>query len=86
MSDRASIYFLDSNIWLYTFISNSKEKQKSEIAKQIVLANNIAISTQVINEVCVNLIKKAKFSEADIQELVRDFYFNDRVIGIDSII
>ena len=86
MSDRASICFIDSNIWLYTFISNSKEKQKSEIAKQIVLANNIAISTQVINEVCVNLIKKAKFSEADIQELVRDFYFNDRVIGIDSII
>ena len=86
MSDRASIYFIDSNIWLYTFISNSKEKQKSEIAKQIVLANNIAISTQVINEVCVNLIKKAKFSEADIQELVRDFYFNYQVIGIDSII
>ena len=86
MSDRVSICFIDSNIWLYTFISNSKEKQKSEIAKQIVLANNIAISTQVINEVCVNLIKKAKFSEADIQELVRDFYFNDRVIGIDSII
>ena len=86
MSDRASIYFIDSNIWLYAFINNSKEKQKSEIAKQIVLANNIAISTQVINEVCVNLIKKAKFSEADIQELVRDFYFNYQVIGIDSII
>ena len=76
MSDRASICFIDSNIWLYAFISNSKEKQKSETAKQIVLANNIAISTQVINEVCINLIKKAKFSEADIQELVRDFYFN----------
>ena len=86
MSDRASIYFIDSNIWLYVFISNSKEKEKSKIAKQVILANNIAVSTQVINEVCVNLIKKAKFSEADIQELLQDFYFNYQVIGVDSII
>lgn len=86
MNDKASLYFVDSNIWLYAFISNSKEKQKSEIAKEILLANNIAISTQVINEVSVNLIKKAKFSENDIQELVQDFYFNYQVISIDSII
>ena len=86
MSNRASIYFIDSNIWLYAFISNSKEKEKSKIAKQVILANNIAVSTQVINEVCVNLIKKAKFSEADIQELLQDFYFNYQVIGVDSII
>ena len=86
MNDRAFLCFIDSNIWLYTFISNPKEKQKSEIAKQICLANQIVISTQVINEVCVNLIKKAKFSEADIQELVRDFYFNYQVMGVDSTI
>ena len=86
MNDKASLCFVDSNIWLYAFISNSKEKQKLEIAQKIVLANNIAISTQVINEVSVNLIKKAKFSENDIQELVQDFYFNYQVISIDSII
>jgi predicted nucleic acid-binding protein len=86
MSDKASICFVDSNIWLYAFIYNPDEAQKSEIAKNIIAANNITISTQVINEVSVNLIKKANFSENVIQELVRDFYFNYRVIGIDSTI
>ena len=85
MSDKEFNCFIDSNIWLYAFINNSEEK-KSEVAKNIIAANNITISTQVINEVSVNLIKKAKFSESDIQELVQDFYFNYRVIDIDSTI
>lgn len=86
MSDKEFNCFIDSNIWLYAFINNSEEEHKSEIAKNIIAANNITISTQVINEVSVNLIKKAKFSESDIQELVQDFYFNYRVIDIDSTI
>lgn len=81
MSDKFNC-FIDSNIWLYAFINNSEER-KSKIAKNIIAANNIIISTQVINEVSVNLIKKAKFSESNIQELVRDFYFNYQVIDID---
>jgi predicted nucleic acid-binding protein len=31
-----------------------------------VQANDITVSTQVINEVCVNLVKKASFAEADV--------------------
>lgn len=63
MNDEASLCFVDSNIWLYAFISNPEEEQKLETAKKIIQTKNIAISTQVINEVSVNLIKKAKFSE-----------------------
>ena len=81
MSDKFNC-FIDSNIWLYAFINNSEER-KSKIAKNIIAANNIIISTQVINEVSVNLIKKAKFSESNIQELVGDFCFNYQVIDID---
>ena len=86
MNDKASLCFIDSNIWLYAFISNPEEKRKSETAKQIILTENIAISTQVINEVSVNLIKKAKFSESVIRDLIQDFYFQYRVISIDSTI
>ena len=32
------------------------------------------MSTQVINEACVNLIKKAHFSEQQIQQLIESFY------------
>jgi predicted nucleic acid-binding protein len=86
MTDNAFSYFVDSNIWLYAFIKNIKETHKSEISQKIILSNNIVISTQVLNEVCVNLIKKAKFTEDNIQELVQDFYSNYQVIDIDSMI
>jgi len=46
-------YFADSNIWLYAFIETP---DKSPIAKSIVKSADITISTQVINEVCVNVI------------------------------
>jgi predicted nucleic acid-binding protein len=32
------------------------------------------VSTQVINEVCVNVIKKAPFSEQQVQQLIESFY------------
>ena len=71
--------FIDSNIWLYAFIETP---QKSAIAKSIISNSDIAISTQVINEVCVNLIKKVHFSEKNIQHLTESFYNKYDVIEI----
>ncbi len=47
--------FLDSNIWLYAFLKQNDKKRK--LAKEIIesLDNKVIISTQVINEVSVNL-------------------------------
>lgn len=39
------------------------------------------VSVQVINEVCANLIKKARFSEAQVERLIQDFYGGCRVIA-----
>lgn len=50
MSDKAFLCFIDSNIWLYAFIRDLEQPQKSEIAKKIVSATNIVISTQVTKE------------------------------------
>ena len=53
-----SIYFIDTNIWLYSFIQ-SQNREKTEIARNIIKECEIVISTQIINEMCVNLIKNA---------------------------
>ena len=68
-----STYFIDTNIWLYSFIQ-SQNKEKTEIAKTIIKECEIVISTQIINEMCVNLIKKVDFSEGEISNLIESLY------------
>ncbi len=68
-----STYFIDTNIWLYSFIQ-SQNKEKTKIAGDIIKECEIVISVQIINEVCVNLIKKVGFSEEKIQNLIESLY------------
>ncbi len=79
-------YFVDSNIWLYSFIET--DIQKSSVARFLVRQDgqdeNITLSTQVINEVCVNLIKKANFSENKIRELIISFYNKYNIVEINQ--
>jgi|SRR5690625_96266 len=65
--------FIDSNIWLYIFIEGQDE-DKAQLARQLVQRKEPGISTQIINEVCVNLGRQTDFSEHEIQELVDSFY------------
>ena len=82
MSDNSSSgFFLDSNIWLYAFIQ-SQDARKHEIANQISRTHALITSTQVINEVCVNLIRKAALNEKRIHELITAFYQNHTVIEL----
>lgn len=68
-----AIYFIDTNIWLYSFIQ-SQNTEKTKIAGAIIKECEIVISTQIINEMSVNLIKKANFSENKIQNLINSLY------------
>ena len=68
-----SIYFIDTNIWLYSFIQ-SQDAEKTKVAGSIIKKCEIVISTQIINEICVNLIKKANFKEDKIHDLIESFY------------
>lgn len=82
MSDiEPKLCFVDSNVWLYAFIQ-TPDQDKTAIAKTAIQSNEIVISSQVINEVCVNLIKKARFNEASIRNLIDSFYSKYRVAGI----
>ncbi len=68
--------FIDSNIWLYALIKNQQERDinKHEIAKQLLARDiDIHISTQVVNEVCINLMRKADKDNEYIFQFSRDF-------------
>lgn len=73
--DESQQSFIDSNIWLYRFIINPRDIDaisKQQIATTITNYQNILISTQVVNEVCANLIRKAGFNNAQIQILLEE--------------
>ena len=64
--------FLDSNIFLYGF--SDIDLKKHEIAKNILLSYNFAVSTQIINEVSNNMLKKLRLDESDIIEFINSCY------------
>ena len=85
MSD--SLCYFDSNVWLYRLITDldandAEEIRKHNIATNLTDVNNVVISTQVINEVCAVLLKKANFSENQIREVIQEFCDGCIVVGI----
>ena len=74
--------FVDSNIWIYA-LNQSQDFQKHQICNTLATETGLYLSTQVINEVCVNLIKKAKFQENQIQNLIQGFYQIHQIVEID---
>ena len=77
------LHFVDTNIWLYAFIP-TQDPDKSAKSKALIQQSDVIISPQVINEVCVNLIKKAQFDESSIRQLINSFYDKYNVVGIDN--
>ena len=53
--------------------NDSDARAKQQIATSITSQENLVISTQVVNEVCSNLIRKAKFDNSQIQNIIDDF-------------
>ncbi len=69
MSEQSkSTCFIDSNIWLYAMITTVHPEEKHEKARKLISNKEevIITSTQVINEVCVNLLKKLILNEQQI--------------------
>jgi len=75
--------FIDTNIWLYAFLE-TQHTEKSIIARSAIREKEITISTQIINEVCVNLIKKIQFPEENTQKLIASFYKECTVVEINK--
>ncbi len=78
--------FADTNVWFYSLTEQNVELK--EKAESLIYENRetICLSTQVINELCTNLIKKAAFGEAGIKRLIARLYFDYEVIGLNEAI
>ena len=75
-----SLTFVDSNVWLYALIA-AQEPAKSAVAKQIISSPRF-VSVQVVNEVCVNLLKKAQRSEDELAAVIRAFHSQHHVVEV----
>jgi predicted nucleic acid-binding protein len=77
------VAFIDTNIWLYAFLDTG-DAEKSSSAKKVLSETEPILSVQVINEICVNLIKKAGFTEEQISKLVEAFYEKYPIVEMDE--
>lgn len=80
--------FVDTNIWLYRLFDDQRidaqeMEKKRKVAISVTQGENLIISTQVINELSVNLIKKAKFDESQIKSLIQSLYHRCQVVEFD---
>ncbi len=81
--DLLPLSFIDTNIWLYAFIEDHSS-DKTKRARDLINACQPVLSVQVINEVCVNLIKKANFTEEQIRLLIDAFFEKYPIINIEQ--
>jgi len=74
MSDKA---FVDTNILLYAHDSSKGAKHRRALAlvERLWLSGDVVVSTQVLQEPCVNLRKKVarRFSEEETRRLIEDY-------------
>ena len=81
-----TLVFVDTNVWLYAFITGQDPTKAQRVRALIAQNSSIAVSTQVINEVCVNLIKRENFSASQTRDMINDFYAVYTVIGLEQTI
>lgn len=72
--------FADTNIWFYAFVrgQNPEDQRKNDVAAQLI-PKRPELSVQVVNELSVNLLKKAAYDEARLQQLIQAIYRSHRV-------
>ena len=83
MPDAAPLCFIDTNIWFYSFVEQD-DPAKSQKARELIRAVRPVVSTQVISEVCANLLKKAHMAEDTLAEVIASFYADYVVVAIDQ--
>lgn len=91
MNNTNKLVFIDSNIWLYCFLSGQdkdpeEDARKQNIANSITDLEGIIISTQVINEVCSVLKRKLGFNEEQVFSLIESFERRYTVVPVDLLV
>ena len=83
MTDEAPLCFIDTTILFYSFVEQDDPAQ-SQKARELIRAVRPVVSTQVISEVCANLLKKAHMAEDTLAEVIASFYADYVVVAIDQ--
>ncbi|MCH8977762.1 MAG: PIN domain-containing protein [Armatimonadetes bacterium] len=67
--------FVDTNLFLYAIDPQEKTKRKKaqQVVESLVAGGQGVVSTQVINEFCVNAIRKLGRGEAQVKKLLNVF-------------
>lgn len=73
--------FIDSNVWIYLLVAGQDE-HKHLAALALIQGRRFAVSTQVIGEVCVGLLRKGAMSESEVSTSINSFYRNHTVVTI----
>lgn len=81
--------FIDSNVWLYRLMVDPNSNQADEVKKRALAINLIDnseafVSTQVINEVCSVLYRKAAFNDEQIKRVIQSFYNRATEVKLDQ--
>jgi predicted nucleic acid-binding protein len=87
MSDEQRVVLVDSNVWLYIFLTGQDNK-KAELATQLVakFANRMVVSTQVINETVRTIRYNNVMSEPRIRDLTNSFHQDYDVVQMNHAI
>ncbi len=73
--------FVDSNVWLYGLLL-PPHPTKRQRALELCATPEICVSSQVVNEVLANYRKKQPAAEADIRNILNEFYSEYLVLEI----
>src|SRR5262245_59093964 len=74
-------HFLDTSIWQYAVLRKGKA-EKIESAQALVNMQAAVVSTQVIHEMCTELLKNRKLGEEALRSFIEDVYNNHRVVDL----
>jgi predicted nucleic acid-binding protein len=69
--------FVDTNIWLYALVEpqSAPDSEKHRRAATFIRGlTRPVVSSQVVRELCRNLVRKSAMTEPDLQRLIRDWY------------
>jgi predicted nucleic acid-binding protein len=75
--------FVDSNIWLYALVQSDDAQGDQRYSKATSFLFGLtrpSINSQVIREVCSNLIKKSRIEETALQTFVQAWYRDCEVV------
>jgi predicted nucleic acid-binding protein len=73
--------FVDTNIWLYSLVQKIEDDNRHRQAADFLLnLTRPVINSQVIREICSNLIKKLSMPEEQIRILIHGWYQDCEVI------